>query len=126
MYFNLKNIFTFLLTYVNLTNIFKWVQATGSGIWFFYEITYFLELFFYAFLCHLVLTYRMFGTYPDGHMTSRNYFITHLYYSFKTVLLGNINFLTNNLPGLSDENRKKLMQIYLLNLKIIELVGLNK
>ena len=42
------------------------------------------------------------------------------------MLLGNINFLTDNLPGLSDEIRKKLMQIYLLNLKIIELVGLNK
>lgn len=112
-----------------LTNIFKWVQATGSGIWFFREITYFLELFFRAFLCHFVLTYRMLGIYPDGRMTSRNYiiiFITHLYYSFKIALLGNINFLTNNLPGLSDEIRKKLMQIYLLNLKIIELVGQNK
>ena len=69
-----------------LNNIFKWVQATGSGVWFFHEITYFLELLSRAFICHFVLTYRMFGIYPDGHMTSRNYFIIfiiHLNYSFK-------------------------------------------
>lgn len=85
------------------------VFATGTGIWFFHAITYLLELSVHAFLCPLVLTYRMFGIYPDGHMTSRNYFIisiTHLYYSFKIVLSDSIIFLTNNSPNLSDEMRK--------------------